>query len=229
LYLAGFVVGIGGQALIQSVLTAPDHLATVSTNSMWLILGALLWLITVAGDAAHGVLMFPILKQHSERMAFGHLSARIMDAVFIAIMVLLLLLQIPLGSEYLKAAAPDTFFLHALSEVSVQASQYAYQMGMMTLGIAGVMLCYTLYREKLVPRWLAVWGLVGYTIIFGGMISEMMGSGLGLASSIPGGLWEVFIGIWLIVKGFSSSAFGSQPTASNLAESLVPLPTPTNL
>ena len=53
-----------------------------------LIMGALLWLITVAGDAAHGVLMFPVLKQHSERIAFGHLSARILDAVFIAVMVL---------------------------------------------------------------------------------------------------------------------------------------------
>jgi hypothetical protein len=228
-YLAGFVVGIGGQTLIQSVLTAPDHLATVSTNSMWLILGALLWLITVAGDAAHGVLMFPILKQHSERIAFGHYGARIMDAVFMAIMVLLLLLQIPLGSEYLKALAPDAFYLQALSAVSVQASQYAYQMGMMTLGIAGVMLCYTFYKTKLVPRWLAVWGLVGYTIIFGGMVSEMMGAGLGLASSIPGGLWEMFIGVWLIVKGFSSSAFVSQPTkTSNSTESFVPLPDPAN-
>ncbi len=171
---------------------------------MLLVSGALLWLITVAGDAAHGVLMFPILKQHSERIALGHFGVRIMDAVFIAVMVLLLLLQIPLGSEYLKAAAPDALYRQALSAVSVQTSQYAYQMGMMTLGIAGVMLCTTLYREKLVPRWLAVWGLVGYTIIFGGMISEMIGSGLGLASSIPGGLWEVFIGVWLVVKGWEA-------------------------
>jgi hypothetical protein len=228
-YLAGFVVGIGGQALIQSVLTVPNHLAAVSSNSMLLIMGALLWLITVAGDAAHGVLMFPILKQHSVRIALGHFGVRIMDAVFIAIMVLLLLLQIPLGSEYLKAAAPDAFYLQALSAVSVQASQYAYQMGMMTLGIAGVMLCYTMYRTKLVPRWLAVWGLVGYTIIFGGMVSEMMGSGLGLASSIPGGLWEMFAGVWLIVKGFNASAFGSQPAkTSNTTESFVPLPDPAN-
>jgi hypothetical protein len=173
--------------------------------------------------------MFPILKQHSERIALGYFGARIMDAVFIAVMVLLLLLQIPLGSEYLKAAAPDAFYLQTLSAVSVQASQYAYQMGMMTLGIAGVMLCTTLYRTKLVPRWLAVWGLVGYTIIFGGMVSEMMGSSLGLASSIPGGLWEMFIGVWLIVKGFSSSAFDSQPTkTSNSTESFVPLPDPAN-
>jgi hypothetical protein len=38
-YLAGFVVGIGGEALIQSVLTAPNHQAAVSANSMLLIMG----------------------------------------------------------------------------------------------------------------------------------------------------------------------------------------------
>ena len=230
MYLVGFIVGIGGEMLIKSVIGAPDHLATVSANSLTLAIGAILWLVAVVGDAAHGILLFPILQQHSERIAVGYLGARIMDAVFIAVMVLFLLLQIPLGSEYLKAAAPDTFYLQALSTVSVQASQYAYQIGMSTLGIAGLMLCYTLYKAKLVPRVLAIWGLVGYAIIFVGMLSEMMGSGLGLASSLPGGLWEIFIGGWLIVKGFNSSAFVSQATrTSNPAEPLVPLPAPTNL
>ena len=69
---------------------------------------------------------------------------------------------------------------------------------------------------------LAVWGLVGYAIIFVGMVSAVMGSGLGDLSSIPGGLWEVFMGVWLIVKGFNASAFVSQaPRTSTLAEPLV--------
>jgi hypothetical protein len=55
------------------------------------------------------------------------------------------------------------------------------------------------------------------------MLSAVMGSGLGDLSSIPGGLWEVFVGVWLIVKGFNSSAVVSQaPRTSNLAEPLVP-------
>jgi hypothetical protein len=171
---------------------------------MTIAIGAILWLMAVIGDVAHGVLMFPVLKPHSERIAVGYLAARIVDATFIAIMVLFILIQIPLGSEFLKAAALDTSYLQALSTVSVQANQYAYQIAMSTLGLSGVMLCYTLYRAKLVPRLLAVWGLVGYAIIFVGMVSEITGSGLGLASSIPGGLWEVFIGVWLIAKGFNS-------------------------
>ncbi len=213
-YLMGFVVGIAGIGLFQSILGAPNHLATLSANSTLLAFAAILWLMAVVGDAAHGILMFPVLKPHNERIAVGYLAFRIMDAVFITIMVLFVLLQIPLGSAYLNAGASDASALHALSTVFAQAQLYAYEIAMITLGISGLMLCYTLYRARLVPRWLAVWGLVGYAIILCGMVSDIMGSGLGLVSSIPGGLWEVFIGVWLIAKGFSSSPVPSERTTS---------------
>jgi Domain of unknown function (DUF4386) len=205
-YILGFFVGIGGNGLIQSLISSPNHLSTLSASSMMLGIGALLWLMAVVGDVAHGVLMFPILKPHGERIAIGYLAFRIIDAVFIAIMVLFLLLQIPLASEYLKAGA-DTSHLQILSNVSVQASLYAYDFGMSILGIAGILLCYTFYKAKLLPRFLAIWGLTGYAIIFLGMASEILGSGVGLASSLPGGLWELFTGAWLIIKGFNASAF----------------------
>src|SRR5687767_11186738 len=78
-YLLGFVVGLAGEGFIQSVLGAPDRLSAISANSTLLAIGALLWLMAVVGDAAHGVLMFPVLKQHSERIAYGYLGARILD------------------------------------------------------------------------------------------------------------------------------------------------------
>src|SRR5688572_2215605 len=223
-YILGFVVGITGFGLFTSILGAPDHLSTVSANSMLLGFAAVLWLMAVIGDAAHGVLMFPILKQHSERMAIGYLAFRIVDAVFIAVMVLFVLIQIPLGSEYLKVAAYDASFLQSLSAVFSQAQQYAYQIGMSALGVSGLMLCYTLYKAKLVPGWLAIWVLVGYATILVGMLSAIVGSGLGDLSSYLGGLWEVVIGVWLIVKGFNSSAIAPQAiTSRNLAaEPLVP-------
>ena len=90
---------------------------------------------------------------------------------------------------------------------------------MIALGLAGLMLNSLFYRAKLVPRWIAFWGLVGYAILVCGMVSEVMGSGLGLVSSLPGGLWEVFMGVWLIAKGFNASAFVPQVTrTSDLAE-----------
>ncbi len=216
-YLAGFVVGIGGEMLSQSVLSAPNHLATLAANSMTLTSGVLLWLLAVVGDVAHGVLLFPLLKRHNERIAVGYLATRIMDGLFIAIMAIFILLQIPLGNAFLQAAPADTAYLQALSTIFTQGQHYAYQIGMITLGLAGMQLCYTLYKATLTPRWLAVWGLVGYAIIAGGMVSEFMGSGLGLASSLPGGLWEVFMGVWLMVKGFNTPSIpaASVPTTAN--------------
>src|SRR5215207_26887 len=211
LYVAGLVIGIGGMILIQSILGAPDHLSAVSASSMLLAIGAVLWLMPAAGDAAHGVLMLPILKQqHSERIAIGYLGFRIVNAVFVAVMVLFILLQIPLASEYLKAAGSDASFLQALSSVFMQGQLYAYNFGMSFVGIASLMLCYTLYRAKLVPRLVAVWGLVGYAIILCGSLLEVLGFNLQTIHAIPGGLWELFIGVWLIVKGFNPSAFASE-------------------
>lgn len=210
IYVLGFVVGIGGEILIKSVIDKPNHLSLISASSMSVAFGAMLWMMAVVWDALHGVLMFPVLKQFNERIAVGYLAFRIMDATFIAIMVLFILTQIPLGNEFLKAGSPTTSFFPVLSNVLTQASLYAYNIGMITLGISGLMLCYTLLKAKLIPRILATWGLVGYAVISLGMVSEIMGSGLGLYLSLPGGLWEIFIGFWLIFKGFNSSAFSMQ-------------------
>jgi hypothetical protein len=42
-------------------------------------------------------------------------------------------------------------------------------------------------------------------------VVEVLGFNLQTIHAIPGGLWEVFIGVWLIVKGFNPSAFVSEP------------------
>lgn len=216
-YLAGFVVGIGGNVLILSILGGSNSLSTLSASSLLLAIGAVAWLMTVVGDAAHGVLMFPVLKQHnSERIAVGYLGFRIVDAVFIAIMVLIILAQIPLGSEYLKAGASDASYLQALSAVFMQAQLYAYNIAMFILGIAGLILCYSFYKSKLIPRLLAVWGLVGYAIILCGSVLEVLGFDLLSIHAIPGGLWEMFIGVWLIAKGFNSSAIVCGPAQADM-------------
>jgi uncharacterized membrane protein len=215
LYLAGMVVGIAGNFFIQSILGAPDQLSTIAASSALLAMGAVLWLSTVAGDAAHGILMFPVLKPHSERAAVGYLGARIIDATFIAVMALLILIQIPVGIEYLNAGSSDTSYLQALSAVLTQANLYAYEFAMITVGVAGLILSFMFYRTQLVPRFLAIWGLIGYAILLLGSVLQVLGLNLNSIHAIPGGLWELFIGVWLIAKGFStSSQIPSEPSIS---------------
>ena len=212
IYLLGMVVGIGGNVLILSIFGASDPLAAVGASRMLIAVGAMLWLLAVAGDAAHGILMFPVLGRFSERIAFGYFGARIMDAIFVGVMALLILFQVPLANEYLKAGSSET--LQALSAVFNQAQLYAYHFGMLTVGFAGLMLCYLFYKTQLVPRFFGVWGLVGYAVILGGSVLEVMGFNLNSIHTIPGGLWELSIGVWLITKGFSPVSLASERTVS---------------
>jgi hypothetical protein len=77
----------------------------------------------------------------------------------------------------------------------------------MSLGLGSVLMCGSLLRTRLVPRWLAVWGVVGYAIFLAGAIAELLGIPIGIALSIPGGLFELVLGIWLLVKGFEPEAY----------------------
>ena len=205
LYILGFVVGIAG-----SVLGTPGQLDTVSARSMMIAIGALLWVIAAAGDTAHGVMMFPILKQNNERVALGYFGARVVEAAVIAISALFILLQIPLGVEFLKSGASEIPYLQSLSALFVQSQAYSYQIGMVALGMAGLSLCYGFYRAKLVPQFFVVWGFIGYVSFLLGSMLEVLGINLQLLHTLPGGLWEMSIGVWLIVKGFNSAAFASE-------------------
>jgi hypothetical protein len=104
------------------------------------------------------------------------------------------------------------------------AQLYAYHFGMLTVGVAGLMLCYLFFKTRLVPRFLGVWGLVGYAVILAGSVLEVLGVNLNSIHTIPGGLWELFTGVWLIVKGFSASAVPSDCTTSRTTR-IVPSPT----
>ena len=61
-----------------------------------------------------------------------------------------------------------------------------------------------LFRTRMVPRTLAVWGVVGYAIHLTGAVAEIFGIHVGLVLSLPGGLFEVAFGVWLIAKGFNA-------------------------
>lgn len=204
LYILGFVVGIAGSAL-----SAPGQLDEVSAKSMLIAIGALLWVLAAVGDAVHGVMLFPILKQNNERVALGYFGARSIEAAIVIVSALFILLQIPLGNEFLKAGASDIPYLQSLSALFTQSQAYAYQIGMVALGLAGLILCYGLDRAKLIPAFFVLWGYIGYLSFLGGSILEILGFNLQLLHTLPGGLWEMAIGGWLIARGFNASAFMS--------------------
>ncbi len=210
---------------MNSVLDAPDYLTTVFPNGTTAISGMLLWLINDFGIALIGLLMFPILKKRSERMALTYLSMRMFEAIFLVIGVIFAMLLIPLSQEFIKAGATDATSYQVIGSVIKQAEYwFMTPMQLIPLGLGGVVLTFFLYQTKLVPRFISVVGLIGYGLLVPSAILTLLGvldtlpGAPGSLLVIPVAAFEIILmPIWLYTKGFNMSATTSESaqTATN--------------
>src|SRR2546426_8191940 len=179
LFLLGFLCYGVGSGLATSLVGSSNFLATIAASQTILVIGAFLMFLNTGVDLGKGVLFFPILEKHSKRTALAYLATMIVEVVLLAIGVLALLLIVPLARHAGEAGA------QTLGLILVQTNATAYQMGEMSLGVGAIFLCVLLFRTQLIPRWLAISGLIGYPILVAGAIAENFWDPLRLSLTIP--------------------------------------------
>ena len=135
-------------------------------------------------------------------MTYGYLSAGITATTVLVVGAIFLLLLLPLSDEFVKAGSATTQHSETIGINLKNGGAFSYQIGMALWGLGGILFCSLLYKSKLVPRLLAVWGFIGYIVFIAGTVLELFGNNIGVVLSIPGGLFEISLSIWLIVKGF---------------------------
>jgi hypothetical protein len=210
LFIAGFVVYGAGFGLTSSVIGAPDFLSTISAHQSTLVLGAFLMLLTAPVEVGKAVLFFPILENHGKRTALAYLAAIIVEVVLLTLGALCLLMLVPLGQSAVDAGQASVDWAKALGALLVQSNTMAYQISQMSLGLGALFLCSLLFRTRLIPRWLAGWGVIGYALHVAGAIAEIFGIPISLILLIPGGLFELALAFWLLIKGFQPEAYGGR-------------------
>jgi Domain of unknown function (DUF4386) len=206
LFLLGFLFYGVGSGLATSLVGGSNFLSTIAASQTLLVIGAFLMFLNTGVDVAKGVLFYPILEKHSKRTALAYLATMIVEVVLLATGVLALLLIVPLARHAGEAGA------QTLGSILVQTNATAYQMGEMSLGVGAIFLCLLLLRTQLIPRWLAISGLIGYPILVAGTIAEIFGIHIGLYLTIPGFFFELVLPFWLFFKGFQPDAYRGQPT-----------------
>jgi hypothetical protein len=146
-------------------------------------------LMTCSGLAVVGIglLMYRVLKDVDPRLALWYPVLRIV--------------------EFLVSAACGVYLLSQL-QVVPNHLLWVY----VPTGLGGLILTHLLFVSRLVPRPIAVLGLVGYASLTVGVPLDLldvldMNQGAGMLLLAPGGLFEfVFMPIWLIAKGFAPRA-----------------------
>lgn len=169
-------------------------------------LGAVLELVLIIANIGTAVVPYALFKRYSQSLALGYVTARLVECTFIAIGLLSLLVFVFMRQE--GTAGTDA----ALGEALVAIHDRAFLLGPgIFAGVAnGMILSYLMYRSGLVPRGMAMLGLIAGPVLVAAAIAVMFnviergGTVQGIAT-IPEFIWELSFGIYLIVKGFKPS------------------------
>ncbi|HSB40137.1 MAG TPA: DUF4386 domain-containing protein [Gaiellaceae bacterium] len=171
-----------------------------------IFLGATLELILILANVATALVLFPILKRQNEILALGYVAARIVECVFIAVGILSVLAVVTLRQD---ASGADAATLGLVGQALVAVKDWTFLFGPgFIVGVGnGLILGYLMYSSGLVPRRTTFFGLVGGPLVcFSGLLVLFGVIGLGSTAqfvfTIPEIIWELFLGIYLTVKGF---------------------------
>lgn len=206
LFLTATAAFILAEAINSGVLSQPGFLTVASSETTALATGALL-LFGQFGVVGIAVLLFPLLKRHGEALALAHVGFRVTELAASLFYLAVPLLAIELGTG-LRDGTVDASTSSSLGALLQAQHTVAILMIYLATAAAGMCMATLFYRSRLIPRRLAILGLVTYPALLAGTILDMFNvvdvtQGVGLVALVPGAVFEFLLPIWLIVKGFT--------------------------
>ncbi len=214
LFIIGTLTGILSVVLLGPILDAPDYLLQFSANKTQVITGALLVIIMGVALAMVPVMLFPILKKQNKALALGYVVFRALEAVTFITIVISWLLLITLSREFVKAGAPDASYFQTFGTLLLEADDWINPISTIVFILGALMFYYLLYQSKLIPRFISVWGLIAAVpyLAAGLLLMFILISPSSTTQFVlmgPLALQEMVLAVWLIFKGFNSSAIAS--------------------
>ena len=205
LFIITFITSISALALFQSVLDDPAAYIAGGGKDNQIYLGAFLEFLLVLANVGSAVVLYPIARRQNEALAIGYVAARIIESVFIAAGISLVL-----GVVSLRQDSPDAADL-AVSLAALKDWTFLLGPGMVVPFGNGLILGYLMYKSGLVPRRMAWLGLIGGPLLLFSSIGTLFdwwdaGTTVPALLVIPEFLWELSLGIYAAVWGFRRDA-----------------------
>ena len=205
LFIAVMVTWFVGYMLIDSVLGDPEYLVSVIEKENVVIIGVLIEIIEVMAIVGLVVLMYPFLRKGNESMALGYVSLKILECVLLVSGALIPLVIITLGKGSAQTGAIAQYQSISATLLEVR-EHWAPEILAIFYAVAAVVFFRLLYLLRIVPRFISVAGFIGAVPALIGSILGFFGFQLSMITGLPMGLIEIFLGMWLIVRGFATTS-----------------------
>jgi hypothetical protein len=211
-FIITFVASIPAALILYTpVLDDANYIVGTGADTR-IFLGAFLEIILAIANIATAVVLFPIVKRQSETVALGYVSTRILESTVIVVGLISLLSVVTLRQDFAAAASGDSTLYVTIGKSLVAIHDWTFLLGpAFCAGLGnGILLGYLMYRSGLVPRPMAVLGMIGGTLAFATATAVLFGaydqvSGTNFLFTLPEIVWEAFFGIYLTFWGFRQS------------------------
>ncbi len=208
LFLISYASFFVGEVLVAPMRDVGHDLALIHTQSGQLVTGVVLEFGNVAAIVGFAVVLLPYLRRGGEGMAHGYIAMRVLEGAAYLIAGVATASLITLSQEYVAAGSPGGGAYRATQAIAVGQSTWAVSIAFVPFATGAVLLYVLLYRTRLVPRFVAVWGLVAVALaaVFNLVGGDATQVGPAVLLVVPIILNEFFLAGWLIVKGFDPRA-----------------------
>jgi hypothetical protein len=209
LFILATAAGVASVVLQQPVIDAPDYLSEAHRHESSLATGALLEIVMSAAVVAIAITIYPVLARFRTRLAIGYVVARAVEGTMYLIGSAGLLTMLTLSRTAAEGSSAGG--LGGVRDlVLAQRDVTGAVTGTAAFSVSAVILYYVLLRTRLVPRWLAAWGLAAAISYLAGGVLGVYGpdtvSATQTVLDLPLAVQEMTMAVWLIVRGFTRAS-----------------------
>jgi 4-amino-4-deoxy-L-arabinose transferase-like glycosyltransferase len=225
LYLVTFAASIPARFFFLDPVLSDSGYIVGSGADTRVLVGGLLDMVNALACIATAVVLFTVVQRQSQTLALGFVASRLLEAAIISIGVVSLFAVVTLRQDLAGTAGADEASLVPVGAALVAVYEWTFLFGPNVMAAVNALLLGTLmYRSGLVPRAIPLMGLIGAPLLLASVLGVVFGThdlaaGQHVIAAAPIALWELSLGVYLVVKGFKSSPITARavpPTPRNL-------------
>ncbi|MDY8135637.1 DUF4386 domain-containing protein [Aquimarina sp. 2201CG5-10] len=208
LFILMFLTGATGtslRGLSSSLIESQNLMNLIYENISQMKIAILLDFVASIIGVGISVILFPILKQQNKAVAYWYFGLWVVGFAITIVSNITHLSLISLSQEFVTTTILDTAYFNTLGVLKIEEYYWAHFFILIIFSIGAFIFYYSLFKTKLIPRFLSIWFMISVSIVFIVTWLQIFGYSVSFGFYAQNGLHLITLAFWLIIKGFNFS------------------------